>query len=141
MRLNPAFLWLAVALGVAAAAFLGGRSLRPANEPPFAFDLTAPAYQAATEIAGRSKGGFTGFAEVSGPEGRTIIAGRVRAIAADELLLETVSGPATVRLVSDQLLRRIETIDAGKLRPGVTVLALTGAGGEEVTAVLLLDEP
>ena len=136
------YVWAAVAVAVGVATFLAGRGIAPDETAQrSAYDLSGPAYAAAEASAGRSRGGFTGFAEVHGPEGRTVLAGVVRAVAGGEVRLETEAGPARINLTDERSLRRIETIDAGLIRPGASVLVVLSPDGEEVTGLLLLPPP
>jgi len=131
--------WIAVAFGLAIGAFSLGRSFGAEEAPIVSYDFTAPAYEAAASIAGRSRGGFTGFAEVAGLDGRTVIAGRVAGLSTSALVLDTAVGQRSLRLTGDRALRRIEPWRGAE--PGSTVALLLTPNGNEVAAVLVLSAP
>ena len=142
MRLRAVFLWPVVAIVIGAATFFVGRELGAGEQVvASAYDLDRPTYEAVEVKAGRSRGGFTGFREVYGPEGRTVLAGAVTAVGAGELVLETASGPVSVRLDSDRSLSGIESSDIDAMVLGATVLALISPDGEAAVALLLIEAP
>jgi hypothetical protein len=130
---------VAAALVVAVAAFFAGRALhQPSTQPSTVTDLSGPAFQPSRAVAGLSKGGFSGFSESPAPDGRTIIAGRVVEAGASGVTLESVDGVrSTLRLTTQDLLRRIEPTTAQALQPGAQVLVRIDAAGN-AAAVLLL---
>lgn len=134
--------WLVAALAVAVVGFFAGRGLHSDGEEVSAFDFDAPAYGATKSIAGVTHGGFTGFGETPGLEGRTVVAGRVVAASADSLTVESQQGVrSTLRLSGGASLRRIEAAGREALRPGVTVVVRREAGSDEVAALLIVAEP
>jgi hypothetical protein len=134
--------WTAIIVVAAAATFLAGRSLRSTSETVSAFDLDASPYTEVDSAAGFSKGGFTGFGEAAGLDGRTTISGRISRFSDNELVLETAAGASTVRLTGDQVLRQMEPSSLSALKPGATVaVRLTAPGSDQAKAVLLLSDP
>jgi hypothetical protein len=132
--------WLAAAIVIALGAFLVGRGLRSEPASVAALDLDAPSYTAPDQGAGRSRGGFTGFADAGGLDGRTVLTGRVSRVTSTELVIETATGTSNVRLTSAQSLRRIEAGTAASIRAGATVAVVRNAS-DEVVGVLVLSEP
>ncbi len=135
--------WLAAAAAVALLGFVAGRALRSeSGATAAAFDLDADAYAAAAIAPGLTKGGFSGFADVAGLDGRTTVAGRVDSITGEEVVLQTATGRATLRLSGDGPLRQGEASSAAALRPGSTVaVRLAGPAGDAALAVLILSGP
>jgi hypothetical protein len=131
--------WLGAALLAALAAFFAGRSLAGGGESP-SIEVTGPAYQAGVTIAGLSKGGFSGFTE-SGGDARTVLSGRVVAVAGDSITLESQAGVrSTIRLTDAARVTRLEPASAGALRAGLSVMVRRGPEGE-AAAVLVLADP
>jgi hypothetical protein len=134
------YVWLGAALVVAVAAFFGGRGLRPEERASFVFDTDQPAYDQAAAVAALSEGGFSGFGEVPGLEGGTVLAGEVTNISADTLTLKPATGAEmTLRVSSGSPVRLIEPSTRAALRPGVTVVVRTE--GDSAEAVLIVAEP
>jgi hypothetical protein len=132
-------LWAAVAVLMAAVAFVAGRELGSENDVPSAFDRSAVAYEAADLPVAFTTGRFTGFGE-SGLEGRTTISGRVASVEGGVLTLETSAGLQSVRMNSDHLVRRFETATREAVRPGVAVVVLLKPDSEEAQSLLVLAE-
>jgi hypothetical protein len=138
---RSAGLWLAAGLVVAVAAFFGGRALHGDGSSAGAFDFDAPAYGSVKSIAGLSRGGFSGFGDTPGLDGRTVIAGRIVSAAADSITVESSQGVrSTLRISSAAPLRRLDTSGREALRPGVTVVVRRSDSGEPA-AVLIVAEP
>jgi hypothetical protein len=134
---------LLVLLGVvvAAAAFAGGRSLHSPSQASGRPAAEGVVFTPAKPIAGTSRGGFSGFGEVSGLEGKTVLAGRVVALNPGSITVETAAGVRTsVQLAGEGSLRRIESVGREALRPGATIVVRRGPGSE-VAAILVLAEP
>ena len=86
------FIWLLLAVMLAAGGFLTGRSLQPGAEAiVFSYDKFSPAYEAAAPIAGVSTAGFSGF-DLPDLEGETVLAGAVLAVDSQSLTLRTAFG-------------------------------------------------
>jgi hypothetical protein len=140
-----AAVWLFPFAVTAVAAFFGGRALHSLDAAQRvganAYDLSAPSYQPSGSIAGFTKGGFTGFSDVAGLEGQTVVAGRVTAVLGDSITIATPAGDSTIRITGDQRLRRIAPSSASQLSPGSIVVALKRPGTNETTALLLIADP
>jgi hypothetical protein len=134
---------IALALGlilVAVASFVLGRSLK-SSDNTVTVELDAPAYEAAKGIAGLSEGGFTGFGEVPGLAGQTVLAGRIVSLAPTSITIESAAGVrSTIQVSSESALRRIETTGREALTPGTTVVVRRDSAGE-AKAVLVLAQP
>jgi hypothetical protein len=134
--------WTAVAIVVAMLAFLGGRELKPDEEPYYVFETDAAAYDEGGAIAAVSKGGFTGFGDVEGGDNRTVVAGRVVEVTPPSLVLESPNGSrTTLRLGQQPKLARLLPAGRDLLRPGATVQVRKGNTGDEAAAVLVLAQP
>lgn len=134
-------LLLLLAVAVAAAAFFAGRALRTPDGVLLA-SPEAAAFQPAPAIAGLSHGGFSGFGEVPGLAGQTVLSGRVTAIAPGAITVETPAGTtSSITLTGTRSLRRIEAGGVEALRPGVTVVVRLGGDGRMAEALLVLAEP
>jgi hypothetical protein len=130
----------AAAVLLLAAGFIAGRGVRDDDEKSYAPDLTSPSYEPAPPVAGFSRGGFTGFGEVQGFEGRTILGGRIVAVNGASVTVETPGGTqATVRLdpARAPVLLMEGTTRAG-LQPGMNVDVIRGEDGRESLSVLVL---
>ena len=127
-------LWAAM---VVAIGFFVGRSLRPESGATYAFDAGAAAYQAPGTSAGRSQGGFTGFAE--GADGRTVISGRAVSITADSITLETAAGTTTVRVSGASSVRRLEPSERAAIRTGAQLIVRRD--GNNASGVLVVAAP
>lgn len=133
---------LTIGVMLAVAGFFAGRELRNDNGSAAAYDFKAPAYAPSDPIAGFSRGGFTGFGETPGLDGKTIIAGRVIELTGDSFTLESAAGVrSTVRLADEAPLRRIEAATAAALRPGANVIVRKQPGKDEAAAVLVVAAP
>jgi hypothetical protein len=136
------YYWLALVPVIAIGAFFGGRALRPDAVASYGYDLDTPAYKAALATAATSKGGFSGFGAEGTIDGETLVSGRIAAINADTLTIETERGEAIpIRITGAGPLRRIEAASMSALRPGMTVVARTGSDGGEVAALLIIATP
>lgn len=133
-------LWLALAVLAGAGGVFLGRAIKGAGEPAFAFDTEAPAYSAADLPLGRSRAGFTGFAETGGLDGRTIVAGKVSSVTAESITLETSAGATTIRVTGEQKLRALVPYQVA-IAPGTTVVIIKAAGSDEASSVLALLDP
>jgi len=136
-------IWSVALVLVALLAFVLGRSLRPeASAAVSAFDVDAAPYAAVGTAAGLTMGGFSGFSERGGLDGRTTIAGRVLSIGADQVVIDTAAGPSALRLSGDRPLRQVAASSAAAIRSGVTVaVRLSEPGGSEAAAILVLSGP
>jgi hypothetical protein len=135
-----AILWVAAAALVALIGVLAGRTIKGGGEPPFPFDVSAPAYSGADLPLARSRGGFTGFSETGGLDGSVIAAGRVTALNAGSMTLETNAGVSTIRVGGDQKLRVLQPFQ-GPIPTGATVAVLRKPGTNEAQSVLVLLDP
>ena len=134
--------WLALVPVIAIATFFAGRELRPDPVASFNYERDAPGYEAAVPDAGLSKGGFSGFGGDASLDGQTVVAGRVTAVGADSVTVETESGESVpVRVTASGPLHRIDPASLATLRPGMTVAVRTGATPEEAAGVLVLATP
>jgi hypothetical protein len=128
--------WLVAALVVLGAAFFAGRALRPEKGAAYSFEASTPAYEPVAVAAGVDKAGLTGFGEDD--SGRTVVSGRVTAVSAGSITLQSASGASTVvRLLTQAPLRRLETSDRASLRTGVNVIVKL-ASKDEASSVLVL---
>jgi hypothetical protein len=133
--------WVVAGIAVAGIAFVAGRELRPASSEVSAFDLNAPVYETGKLAVGYSKAGFTGFGETPGPDGRTVLTGRVVAIDERSITVEAGGQRSTVRVSAETSVKRIEAAAASSLRPGASVLIRLSAGRDEATGILITGEP
>src|SRR5690349_5415164 len=120
---RPGLIAFAVAAVVfMALAFLAGRSLRSEAKAANAFELDAPAYEAAgASVSGISKGGFSGFTE-TGAEGSTVVSGKVVDVTPDSITIEGQTGQrSTLKVSGSARMLRLESGSRDLLRPGVTV--------------------
>jgi hypothetical protein len=143
-RLKPATLaFIAAAAVILVAGFFAGRSLHSSSAETFVFDLSAPVYEAGISAIAESKGGFTGFGETAGLSGRTVLSGRVVALAGPEVTLEDSSGTRhSVRLTTPvAAVSRIEAAGRDALRTGATVIVRHESGSDSADAVLILEAP
>lgn len=136
------YAWIGVAAVIAVAAFFTGRELRPDTGASFDYNLAAPPFVAASPAAGLSKGGFSGFGETLGLDGKTVLSGKVTSVTSESLTLETPAGSSsTIKVTGAGPLRRIEASSVAALRPGVTVVIRMVPGSKEGAAVLIVAEP
>ena len=135
-----AFVWSAAVIVVAAAGFTTGWLIKGGGNPDFAFDTKAPAYQGADLPGGRSRAGFTGFGDQGGLSGATIVAGKVTAVSADSVTLETPAGTSTIRVTGQEKLRILEQY-SGAIAAGATVFVSVKPDTDEAQAVLVLIDP
>lgn len=135
--------WGVAAVAIAIVAFVVGGALKPEEPPHYLFDVDAAAYQADIEaIAATSKGGFTGFGELTGGNDRTVLGGRVVEVGPTSLTLETQQGSrTTLRLGPNSRLARLETGARTAIRPGATVILKRGEQPDEAVAVLVVAQP
>jgi hypothetical protein len=134
--------WLAAAVIVALGGFFAGRALHSETGNAGAYDADAPSFEPAPAIAGFSPGGFSGFGEVPGFEGTTVLAGRIISADATSIVMESTAGVrSTVRLQGDKVLQVIRPADHSELRAGSTVVVRMVDGGEEAASVLIVAEP
>lgn len=132
-------LWLVAAVAFGVVGFFAGRSLRPSDTIVFAFDASAPAYEAPASPAGRSLGGFAGLKETEADEGRVAVSGRVVEIAASAVTIETPWGErTTIRITPQAPLRRLEPGDRDLLQAGASVMLRSQPGSDAAAAVLVL---
>jgi hypothetical protein len=125
-------LWLiAAAVVVVVVAFVAGRSLRGKSETASAFDLSAPAYEAAASI-GVSKGRFSGAGATAALEGRVIQSGSVSSAAAGAITLDSAAGPFNLRTAVTTRVWRLEAVTRNTLRAGDAVLVSKGDGNAAV---------
>jgi hypothetical protein len=135
-------LWFAAAAVLAAFGFLTGRALHPGAEAHHEFETDTAPYTPAEAVAGFSKGGFTGFGEITGFEGRTVLGGRIVAADPSAVTLETRGGVQTsMRLAGPPPLQVLQASDRGALRPGVTLAVIVTDGSDEAVSVLVLSPP
>ena len=140
--MNRGVLTLAATMAVVAGiSFVGGRALKGGDEAAPAFDLSAPGYSPADTVVGSSVGGFSGFGETGGLEGEAIVAGRVSRVGPDFVTVATPGGESTIRLTSDQRLRRIEAVDASALTVGASVVVIRKPGTDQAASVLVTAVP
>jgi hypothetical protein len=134
--------WGAAAIAMAAAAFVIGGELKPADPPHYLFDVEAPAFQADVgAIAATSQGGFTGFGELDGASDRTVVGGRVVEVSPTSLTLETPEGSrTTLRLGANSKLSKLDAGARAQIRPGANVLVKQGEQEGEAEAVLVLSQ-
>ena len=131
--------WAGAGIALVLVAFFAGHQLRPEPATAKAFDQDGPAYEVAKEAAGVSKGGFSGFGESPGPDGRTVVAGRVVSVNGDTVTVDSPSGQkSTIRLTGNGPLRRLEASSREALRPGMSVLVRRD--GNQAEAVLVVSE-
>jgi hypothetical protein len=134
--------WTALAIVVAMLAFVGGRELKPDEDPYYVFQTDAAAYDEVGAIAAVSKGGFTGFGDLEGGDNRTVVAGRIVEITPSSLVLESANGSrTTLRLGQQPKLARLLPADRDLLRPGATVQVRKGGSDDEAAAVLVIAQP
>jgi hypothetical protein len=134
--------WFIAAIAIAAASFLLGGALKPAELPHYVFETEAAAYEDATRVGATTKGGFTGFGEVDGSNARTVLAGRVVEKTATGVVLETPGGQRTpLRFGATPGISRVEPATQAVLRPGVSVAVRLDDSGDVVDAVLVLAQP
>jgi hypothetical protein len=134
--------WTAFAIVVAVLAFVGGRELKPDEDPYYIFETDAAAYSEVGTIAAVSKGGFTGFGDLEGGDDRTVVAGRVVEVTPTSLVLESQNGSrTTLRLGPQPKLARLLPAARDLLRPGATVQVRKGDTDDEAAAVLVLAQP
>ena len=135
-------LWLFAAAVVAAAGFFGGRGLHPGAERATGFDLQAAAYESPRQVAGFSRGGFSGFGELPGFYGRTVVAGRIVSAGATAIVIESAAGVrSTISITSGPSLRRIEAAGRDSLRPGASVVVRRQPASDTAVAVLVIEGP
>jgi hypothetical protein len=134
--------WTALAIVVAVLAFLGGRELKPDEDPYYVFETDAAAYSEAAAIAAVSRGGFTGFGDLEGGDNRTVVAGRVVEVTPTSLVLESVNGSRTdLRLGQQPKLSRLLPAGRDLLRPGAAVQVRKGDTDDDAAAVLVIAQP
>jgi hypothetical protein len=134
--------WTALAIVVAVLAFVGGRELKPDEDPYYVFETDAAAYSDVGAIAAVSKGGFTGFGDLEGGDNRTVVAGRVVEVTPTSLVLESPNGSRTdLRLGPQPKLARLLPAGRDLLRPGAAVQVRKGDAADEAAAVLVVAQP
>jgi len=137
----PLALRIAVASVVALVAFFGGRALHSQTSTESAFDFNSPAYQGAPAVAGFSKGGFSGFGEISGFEGRTVVAGKIVSADAAAIVVESAAGVrSTVRLEGAEPLQIIRPGSRADLGITMSVAIITAQDSDEAAAILVLPQ-
>jgi hypothetical protein len=131
-----------VAVVVAAASFLGGRALGSGDsERGVTANLDSPSFAPAPGVAGTSRGGFSGFGEVAGMEGHTVVSGRIVSVSPAAIVVESPDGVrATLNLRAEDGLRRIEGAARDQLRPGMSVVVRPGEG-DAAAAILIVAQP
>jgi hypothetical protein len=128
--------WLLTGIVVVLAGFFAGRALRPEKGAAYSFQASAPAYDAPKAAAGVDKAGLSGFAEDD--SGRTVISGKVTAVGADSVSLQTASGSTNViKLQPSAPLRQLMAADRTAILPGARVIVKL-SGKDEAAAVLVL---
>jgi hypothetical protein len=134
--------WTALAIVIAVLAFVGGREIKPDEDPYYVFETDAAAYEEVGAIAAVSQGGFTGFGDLEGGDNRTVVAGRVVEVTPTSLVLESPNGSrTTLRLGPEPTLSRLLPAARDLLRPGVTVQVRKSATDDEAAAVLVIAQP
>jgi hypothetical protein len=133
-------LWIAAAAVIGLAGFLGGRALKGGGPESFEFATSSPAYDSADILAGLSRAGFSGFDDVGGLAGSTLVSGKVTGLSASQISLQTASGAATIRLTGQEKLRILQP-HQGSIAVGSTAVVLTDADAQKATAILLLLQP
>jgi hypothetical protein len=141
MKRSIPLVWAAATIGVVVGAFLVGRALAPDEGAVSGLDASAPGYEPAMAVAGLSKAGFSGFADVAGLDGRVVISGRITSVTGESVVIETAAGTSTVRLGSDQAIRRLEAANAGTVVTGAIVAVIREPGTENAAAVLVISQP
>jgi hypothetical protein len=139
MKTAPA-VWAASFAGIVVIGFAAGWLIRGSGAAGFAFDTSAQAYEAADLPGGHSKAGFTGFDDVGGLAGATIISGRVTAVDANSITVATATGQSTIRLTGQDRLRLLQPL-SGAIAPGTTVVATRKPGSDDIAAVLAIVDP
>jgi hypothetical protein len=134
------WIWFGVGVIVGVLGFVGGRALH--TDPPAgaAFDYDAAAYEAAEPVAGFSKGGFSGFGELPGFEGRTVLGGRIVAIEGTTIAVESEAGVRSrVRVNDGALLRSLLPAGRDALRPGATLVVRRSDDAQTAEAILVVE--
>jgi hypothetical protein len=128
--------WIVAAVVVLGVSFVAGQALRPEKGAAYSFEASAPAYEAPAATAGVDKAGLSGFGEDD--NGRSVISGRVTAVSADSITLQSAGGAVNVvRLTAQAPLRRLEPGDRATLRTGANVIVRL-ASKDEASSVLVL---
>ena len=118
------------------AGFFAGRALHPEKGAAYSFQASTPAYEAVAVTAGVDKAGLTGFGEDD--SGRTVVSGRVTAVSAGSITLQSATGVTNVvRLLPQAPLRHLEAGDRASLRAGANVIVKL-ASKDEASSVLVL---
>jgi hypothetical protein len=134
--------WTLLTLVAAVLAFMGGRELKPDQDPHYVFETDAAPYSEVGAIAAVSKGGFTGFGDLEGGDNRTVVAGRIVEITGSSLILEGTTGSrTTLRLGPQPKLARLLPAGHDLLRPGVTVQVRRGDSPDDAAAILVMVQP
>ena len=82
--------------------------------------------------------GLSPFGHPDGLRGRQVLAGRVTSVSAGKLLLDTATGPATIRIVdSSTFLVRLRSGDASEIQAGAAVALILNDDGDAVAAIVL----
>jgi hypothetical protein len=130
------------AVAVIAIGFFAGRLLKPDPTPDYAFDLSAPAYEATLPEPGLSKGGFTGFGETNGLPGSTLLSGKVASITPTEIVIEAKDGTkSTIRITNPISVSRIEAANRDALKSGATVVLFPAKDSDEIASLLVVASP
>ncbi|MPZ50147.1 MAG: hypothetical protein GEU75_12770 [Dehalococcoidia bacterium] len=130
--------WLVSAAVLGIVGFFAGQALAKEPASGYAFATDAPGYTAAETTARFSKGGFSGFGEVAGFEGRTVLGGRIVAIESGSIVLESAAGVRSTVPLGNSTLGVIRPGGRGDLRIGVTVVVRTEPGSETTAAAVLV---
>ena len=127
---------------IVVAGFFAGRALHPDPSSGFAFATDSPAYEATSPDPALTKGGFSGFGEITGLPGLTLLSGKVASVSAQEVVIEAADGTkSSVRLANPGAVRRFEAASQSALVSGATVVLRHAEDGDEVEAVLVVGDP
>lgn len=134
--------FVAGAIVLAVAGFLAGSALRSDPTPGYAFEDDSSAYEVRTPDPALTRGGFTGFGEVTGLPGFTLLSGKVASITASEVVIEATDGTkSAVRLANPGIVSRFEAASRDALVNGATVVLRHAEGSDEVEAILIVRTP
>jgi hypothetical protein len=116
--------------------------LKPDPTPGYAFDVSAPAYEARLPEPGLSKGGFSGFGETNGLPGSTLLSGKVASITPTEIVIEAKDGTKSmIRITNPISVSRIEAANRDALKSGATVVLFPAKDSDEIASLLVVASP